>query len=207
MAINFKPMKKSELRHYLAAYRSLFEGWEERGVCFFRVSGPFLQQVWFEALRSGAYRPVMDLSLLIAPGGSVIHQFLGIKNREVLPRDHDRRYMGVCNAIVEEFRPEVTMLLDESEAVQLFVAKSVRRILDASSLAALYAYLGDSSKAREMIQEVRQLASSKVELFDWEHDRVSETELLAAEIETGNQASYLAMIRENELARFLGSPA
>jgi hypothetical protein len=203
MAIKIKPMTKSELRCYVATYEHLFGGWNKQdGVGFFRLSGPFAQQVWFENLRSGAYRPVMTVSILIMRGGATLHQFLDIKNREILPRDHDRKHENVVNAMQGEFRPNIVEPLDQTETVRMFVAQATERILDGSSLASLFAYIGDLQKAKESIAIVRQLAKSKGELFDWERNLVQETESLATAIESGNQDAYLAASLETEIARF-----
>ncbi|MCE3016765.1 MAG: hypothetical protein ACK56W_10425 [Pirellula sp.] len=205
MAIKIKPMTKAELRRYVASYELLFEDWSKQdGVGFFRLSGPFAQQVWFENLRSGAYRPVMTVSMLIMQGGATLHQFLDIKNRDILPRDHDRKHESVLNAMQGEFRPSITEPLDVTETIQMFVAQATERILDASSLASLYAYCGNLAKANESIAIVRQLAKSKEELFDWEQNLVRDTESLATAIESGNQEAYLAANREIEMARFTG---
>ncbi len=196
-------MTKSELRRYVEAYEPLFDGWSKRdGEGFFRFSGPFVQQVWFENLRSGAYRPVMTVSILVASGGARLHQFLDIQNREVLPRDHERKQDNVRHAMLAEFRPQISKPLDESETMQLFIDQATDRIIDASSLASLYAYVGNLSKAKELIARVRQLATSKSELLDWERDRVQDVESLADAIEKGSEVAYLAANRETEILRF-----
>ena len=144
MAISIKPMTKAELRPYVAEYESQFQGWSKRDLQgYYRVSAPFAQLVWFENLRSGAYRPVMTVSILVLNRGATLHQFLEHPHREVLPRDHRSRYESVCGAMKAEFRPPITTDFDTEEAMQLFVNQSTERILDLSSLASLFAYRGD----------------------------------------------------------------
>jgi hypothetical protein len=205
MAIKIKPMTKSELRRYVSTYEFLFGSWKKQdGVGFARLSGPFAQQVWFENLRSGAYRPVMTVSILVMRGGATLHQFLDINNREILPRDHDRKYENIAKAMQGEFRPNIGELLDPAETMRMFVAQATERILDASSLASLHAYFGNLGKAKESIATVRQLAQSKGELFDWERTLVQETESLATSIDGGNQDAYLVASLETEISRFFG---
>jgi hypothetical protein len=203
MAIKTKPMTKAELRQYVAAYEILFQDWNRReGIGYFRFSGPFVQQVWFENLRSGAYRPVMTVAVLLAGGGATLHQFLDFPNREILPRDHDRKYESVRMAMRSEFRPEIGLPLDERAVLKLFVEQAIDRINDSSTLAALYAYFGEIEMAKEKISTVRKLASVKEELFDWEQERIGEIEALSSAIDEERHKPYLLKCLDAERSRF-----
>lgn len=198
-------MTKAELRKYVPAYESLFEGWHKRSEeAFFRVSGPFAQQVWFENLRSGAYRPAMAVSILVITDGAILHQFLDVKYRQVLPREHERKLDGVRKAMQTEFRPSIAKPFDEEEAMQMFIEQATDRIRDASSLAALYAYAGCLPQALEMVSKVRRLAEAKDELFVWEPALVDQAVDLATAIKNGSQAAYLAEKMEKGIAWFFG---
>jgi hypothetical protein len=205
MAVSIKPMTKAELRPYVAEYASQFQGWSKRDLQgYYRISAPFAQLVWFENLRSGAYRPVMTVSILVLNGGATRHEFLDHPYREVLPRDHRSRFEGVCGAMKEKFRPAITTDFDTVEAMQLFVNQSTERILDISSLAALFAYRGDLIRAKEMIAKVLTIAKTKVNLWDWEHSLVHQTELLSSAISSETHEEFLNGVLQNELNLFTG---
>lgn len=196
-------MTKVELRGYVAAYEILFKDWNRReGIGYFRFSGPFVQQIWFENLRSGAYRPVMTVAVLLSGGGATLHQFLDFPNREILPRDHDRKHENVCKAMRGEFRPEISLPLDGRDVLGLFIEQAIDRINDASTLAALYAYFGEIELAKEKISSIRRLAAAKEELFDWERERIRETEALSSAINEGQHKPHLLKILESEKLRF-----
>ena len=204
MAIKIKPMTKSELRQYVEAYRSVFGNWTGiRGEGFLRISGPVAQQVWFENLRSGAYRPVCAISILVAKGGAMLHQFLDIRNREVLPREHDLKSERVCKAMCDQFVPSIILPLNATEVCQLCEEQAVERINDAHSLSALNAYLGNIDSARKWIDTLKRQTHDRTDLQDWERNCVVAANALEKAIESGNVKAVLDEIRLSEEARVL----
>ena len=204
MAIKTKPMTKSELRQHVESYRSFFVDWTDvGGEGFLRVSGPVAQQVWFENLRSGAYRPVTAISILVAKGGAMLHSFLDIRNREVLPREHELKLEMVCKAMSDQFIPSVISPLNAREVCRLCEEHAMPRISDAHSLSALNAYLGNIDSAREWIATSKRLTFERTDLQNWETDCVMATHTLEVAIESGNVKSVLDEIRRSEEARIL----
>lgn len=204
MAVNIKPMTKSELRKYVEAYRPLFCNWNAVGNDgFVRVSGPIAQMVWFENLRSGAYRPAAGVSILVAKGGSMLHQFLDIRNRQVLPREHDSKFERVCQAMCDQFVPSINSPLDASEVCRLCEERATGRIHDAHSLSALYAYLGDFDSARKWLESLKRLTKGRTDLTDWEENFVRAANALEEAIESGNVKDLLDEIRLAEESRLL----
>lgn len=196
-------MTKAELKRFVKFYKDLFPGWIDcDGEGFARISGPFVQQVWFENLRSGAYRPVSTTSLLIAKNGASLHQFLDIRHREVLPREHERKFAGILVAMQEQLIPSINSPLDETEIRKLFIEQSTGRLIDASSLAALSAYFGDFDDANKWIDVVKQFAQDRNDLWDWERELVNNSLALEEALLHGTVETYLNTIRESEIRRY-----
>ncbi len=168
-----------------------------------RISGPIAQQVWFENLRSGAYRPATAISILVAKGASLMHQFLDVRHREVLPREHDAEFEGVCNAMREQFVPSIISPLDANEVCRLCEERAGERLNDAHSLAALNAYLGNIDSAKKWIETLKRLMKDRSDLEEWEKDRVNAANALQQAIENGNVRSLLDEIRLSEESRLL----
>lgn len=197
-------MTKAELRKYVEAYRQLFCNWTAvRDEGFVRVTGPIAQKIWFENLRSGAYRPVAGVSILVARGGSMLHQFLDIRNREVLPREHDSNFENVCQAMCDQFVPSIISPLDASEVCRLCEERATGRINDAHSLSALNAYLGDFDAARKWLDTLKRLTKDRTDLEDWEENCVRAANALEQAIESGNVKAVLDEIRLAEESRLL----
>ena len=204
MAVRIEPMTRSELRKYVEAYRPLFCNWTAvRGEGFVRVTGPIAQKIWFENLRSGAYRPVAGVSILVARGGSMLHQFLDIRNREVLPREHDSNFERVRKAMCDQFVPSIISPLDASEVCRLCEERATGRMIDAHSLSALNAYLGDFDSARKWNDTLKRLALNRTDLQEWEKEYVRAAKALEESIESGNVKAFLDEVRASEESRVL----
>ncbi|MFO0979217.1 MAG: hypothetical protein U0996_22605 [Planctomycetaceae bacterium] len=204
MTVKIKPMTKSELRQYVEAYRPFFDNWTAvRGEGFVRISGPVAQQVWFENLRSGAYRPVSAISILVAKGGAMLHSFLDIRHREILPREHDLKFERVYRAMSEQFVPSIISPLNAIEVRQLCEERATGRINDAHSLSALNAYLGDYDAASKWIATLKRLTKDRTDLEDWEVSCVRAANALEEAIANDNVKVALDEIRMSEESRLL----
>ena len=197
-------MTKLELRKYVDAYRPLFRNWTAvRDECFIRITGPIAQKIWFENLRSGAYRPVAGVSILVASGGSMLHQFLDISNREVLPREHDSKFELVCQAMCDQLIPSIVLPLNAGEICRVCEERATGRIHDALSLSALNAYLGNIDSSKKWIGTLRRLTDDRTDLEAWEKDCVHAVNALEVAIENGNVKATLDQIRVSEESRLL----
>jgi hypothetical protein len=200
MTIKWKPMTKAALKQFILAYRPVFEGWTFLpSTGYVRISGPVAQHVWFENLRSGAYRPATAISVLPTRGGSLLHQFLDFRYREVTPLQHPSMFENVCRAMKEQFTPSIVTPLEPEEVLRLAEAQSQPRINDGYFLSSLNAYLQKFDAAKKWIDVVRQIANSKSEFLDWEKERISLTLDLERQIHSGNAVAFLEGIRQGEL--------
>lgn len=121
------------------------------------MSGPVAQSIWFDRLRTGAYRPTARIQVLTAPdepGGTVVlPQFLGVKNREIDARAHLRQLPAVLAALRSEVLPPIDRPLDANVVAELAAARSSGRPAGAYAVACLFAALGRTADARRWIGE------------------------------------------------------
>src|SRR5262245_30837832 len=98
-----------EIEQIVADYQKAFPDWEHvGGDTLIRTSHLIGQAIWFDRLRTGAYRPTVRIHVFAAPspdetGGTVVlPQFLGIKNKEITARGHPAQFSAVVAALKSE---------------------------------------------------------------------------------------------------------
>lgn len=149
---------EKEIGAIVQEYQEHLAGWRVVGNdTLVRVSGPVAQAIWFDRLRTGAYRPTARIHILSAPsglGGSVVlPQFLGVKVRQVASQEHRRQLPNVIAALFAEVLPPINEPLDASAVVELAASQSKGRPAGAYAVACLFAALGQNADARRWIGE------------------------------------------------------
>ena len=71
-----KRLSSSELREVVASFGAQFPGWNKLTGRLVRTQGPIVQNIGFETLRSGGYRPVAGLRCVAIPEVAMLAQFL-----------------------------------------------------------------------------------------------------------------------------------
>jgi hypothetical protein len=203
MPIKITPLTKKQLIDYFHVYRAAFPDWVvEHDVVLTRVHGPLKQNIAFEALRSGAYRPScgIDILLRIPDGCGILDQFLDVKHRQVLPREHATKWPLVLKAMEEQFMPPIRKPLEVTETLEL--AEDVVRLNPdnininfSTALAALNAYLGDAQRALYWCDRVAESAANKSRgLADWEARKTKFIRELRQSIEDGKEREFLVAV-------------
>lgn len=184
-------------------YSDLFTEWSfSDSLHFFRVSGAVFQQVWFENVSSGAYRPASGLRILVAPESKMLHQFLDSKNREILPREHSGVSLRVAQAMNEQFIPEIRKPLDPLEACEFCENTAAHRINDAHAMSGLYAYLGNDEKASEWLDMLDSLLLTRInDLMEWERNRMEYGSRLRECLKMNGTKDFLDATLSQELCR------
>ncbi len=147
-----------ELAPFVKDYGQALPGWRvvgRDGIA--RYSGPVAQQVGFERLSIGDYRPICSIEVLVAPGAGGLPQFLTPPNESVHYTHHERYLSRVVEAMRREFVPSVTKPLDACEVLSLLEAAAVPRPPEVYTLAALNAYLGNEDAARGWIAKYSEI--------------------------------------------------
>lgn len=147
-------LTKKELMAYFEVYRNAFPDWEvKHDVVLTRSLGPIAQNIAFQSLSYGAYRPecLIDVSGPPDLGSRLLHQMLDVKHRQVERRQHANEWPKVLQAIEEQFLPNVRKPLDIAEVVQLaeqgVVRDGTEKIRIMNGLATLNVHLSRNDRA------------------------------------------------------------
>jgi hypothetical protein len=155
-----KKLTLTELAPIVADYMAAFPGWQlAGGDMLVRVSGPVAQIIWFDRLRTGAYRPTCRVHVLVAPseigGTAVLSQFLNIKIRELTLSAHVRSFSVVIAALKSEILPSLDRALDAGAVADLLRDRSLGRPANAYAVACLFGALGRPKESVQWIGEYR----------------------------------------------------
>ena len=149
MKIPKRPTKK-QLREIVECYASVLPGWKcVRGDRLVRFCGPIAQQIGFEVLTSGAYRPMAGIRALPLPSVRMLPQFL-VKHQAALLREHATYWRGMAVAMEQQFQPPIRKPIDLREVLELCqkeARESRESTNDLCMLAILHAYLGEKDAA------------------------------------------------------------
>lgn len=193
MAIKIQPLTKKQLAEIVECYATVFPDWRLiDGNRLERSFGPVVQQIGFEALRSGAYRPAMVMRALPLPTVRMLHQFLDIKHVQILPRQHPVMWKSVVAAMEEQFRPSIRKPLDLREIKGLCEQEAKESTNDLCMLAILNAYLGEKEKALACCERMQTLPPPTLApRLDWEERHKEFGRQLRQAIEAGNERQFL----------------
>lgn len=200
-------MTRKQLHEFVKAYVPAFPGWIlVNNEYFIRFVGPIAQEIGFEALRMGAYRPMNVICILVAPKRSMLHQFLDIRNREVLVTEHDdKKVSQVVRAMEEQFVPSIRGELVPNEVLRLCEGAASERVHDACALSALNAYCGNRERAMEWLDILSRITEQpEQELTDSERRCVEFGHELRRQLEGRTEKAFLDTVRQTEQARLLG---
>lgn len=146
--IRYERITNKQLKEIVADYAASFAGWRSfDGTAFVREHGPVRQMVWFEALRTGAYRPNSGISASAIPQVRMLPQMLDVRHREVTRRQHSDRKAAIVAAMEQQFRPSIQRPLDVGEILRLCEAEGRETTNDFAMLALLHAWLGQREEA------------------------------------------------------------
>lgn len=165
----YRRMTLSELEPFVAQYHAQFPGWKRTfKEAFGRENGPIAQEIFFERLSYGTYRPASIIRFFVAPSGSAFHQFLAPPARESRPGEHDNRFPKIVEAMHKEIVPPVDGPLIPEDILRRYENQKQHRSPDAYHLAALNAYLGNEDRALHWCKEFVRLVEERGE-YAWQH--------------------------------------
>lgn len=168
------PMSKTQLTNVVKCYATMFPDWEMFGaVGFFRAEGPIRQEIGFEALASGAYRPASVIVARPLPTSSMLFQHLDVRHRQVLLRQHDSRRKDIVAAMEQQFKPAIRKPIDVEEVAALCEREARNATNDLAMLAILYAWLGRDDEAIDCCQRMEQAPTPTLApRLDWERRHI-----------------------------------
>lgn len=187
------PISKVQLTNVVKHYATVFPGWEMfAGVGFFRTEGPIRQQIGFEALPSGAYRPSCGIRALPLPTARMLFRHLDVRHRQVLFRQHESRWKDIVAAMEQQFMPAIRKPIDLEEVAELCEREARNATNDLAMLAILYAWLGRKDEAIRCCESLEHAPPPALApRLDWETRHIEFSRALAKAISTGTECSFL----------------
>lgn len=187
-----KRITEAELKSIVADYAAIFEGWKLfDGVSFFREEGPVRQMVWFEALRTGDYRPLCIVGASVMPTVRMLPKMLDVRNRTATLMQHAARKKAIENAMKEQFLPTISKPIDLNDVLRLCLADALEKTNDLAMLAILNAWLGKLDIARNYcLWAVKNLSPSDP-IPEWEMDIKVFCKNLTEAIDIGAASDFL----------------
>lgn len=200
MPTKIKPLTKKQLREVFESYSDVFDLWDKdpSDAVYSRTSGPVKQQVWFEGLRSGEYRPASGVRILVAPDAAMLHQFLDIRHRQILLSQHEAMRPSVIKAMTTQFMPHINQPLAAVEVLRLCEAEATDRIADICGVAALAASLGRSNLALDWCKKAdASMACLGRQPAEWELSHYDFVKQLELATKANGEAALLKMFMES----------
>lgn len=194
-----EPIFPRALRSIVKDYQeTAFPDWDLMwGSALVRRTGPVLQQIGFESLRSGEYRPMGSVRVLVVPDGGGLDRFLNIKDRSVLPEHHASKISDVVQAIHQEFIPSVSTPLNAENVLDVYAAESAIQSADALAIAGLAAFLGRYEVADEWCNRLETLTAGE-DLPAWKAAQRDFGQSIQVWIQAGTIQGELTQIMEQE---------
>lgn len=195
----YKPMTKKQIREIVAEYAAHFPKWAlySDGTAFLREFGPVRQMIWFQALRTGDYRPMHGISSLALPEAHIrmLPQLLDVRNRESSLKQHASRMPGILAAMEQQFRPDVRKPLDITDVLALCEAEA-GTMLDTTNnmtmLAILSAWVGRDAEAIGYCERMQHCSlPTLAPMPEWEDAMRTFGRELTGAIESGQGKAFL----------------
>lgn len=164
MAYYEKKLTKKEVSLYLKQYQEKLPGWDMiRMDVLARFDMFVAQNLWFERISGGEYRPMSYLSVLVAEVGDtcvgVLHQDLNVRVREASRREHPLKFERMVEAMCSEFVPSFREpLTTEGAYTAIIGTDSKYHVNEAFALVSLAGAMGlaaDLKKWTEVFHDVQ----------------------------------------------------
>jgi hypothetical protein len=134
----------------------------------------------------------MGVRPLPLPTIATLGQFLDIKHRGTLLRQHADRWRSVVAAMEQQFRPSVRAPLDLLEVRDQCEEWSLAQAADFCILGILSAYVGDRQKALWYCERIGTAAPPTLAPQpEWERSYIAFGRELSAAIEAGNERQFI----------------
>jgi hypothetical protein len=204
-------LTSKEIEQIVDDYHAALRDWQKvGGDTLVRTEELIGQSIWFDRLRTGAYRPTMRVHVFVAPdegGGTVVlPQFLGIKTKEVSVKAHLRQFPAVMDALKNEVVPSIEKALNAEKVTTLLRSRAAGRPVGAYALACLFGAMERAEDARQWMIEY-QKAFESLGLPEQPSDNARFKFLARLErwLNNGTSRCELAKIAKSEKMKFLNS--
>ncbi|KQN71155.1 hypothetical protein [Sphingomonas sp. Leaf62] len=195
----YTPITKAELKEVVAEYAASFPEWVMfvDGTAFIRREGPIQQMIWFQKMRSAAYRPTHGISSLVLPETHIrmLPQVLDVKHREIEYRWHERKFASTVSAMEHQFQPDIRKPLDIAKILGLCEAEASAMpdtTNNMAMLAILNAWLGRDAEALNFCERTQLCPlPTLAPMPEWEAAMRAFGRDLATAVEAGTGRAFL----------------
>jgi hypothetical protein len=196
--LRYQRMTNRQLKEIVADYAASLPAWRSfEGTAFVREHGPVRQTVWFEALRTGAYRPMSGIGASALPMVAMLPQMLDVRHRQATLRQHPDRKAAIMVAMEQQVRPSIHMPLDIAEILGLCEAEAREATNDFAMLAILHAWLGQRGKALSYCSRAQSCPPPTLApIPEWETQIKTFCRSLAGAVEMGTASDFLRSAAE-----------
>jgi hypothetical protein len=197
--VAYKAITKKELASVVDDFSSALPGWQVLGkAVVYRDCGPIRQIIWFQALRTGAYRPMHGISALSQPLARMLPQMLDVRNRETKLSQHSERLSKMLAAMEQQFQPAIRKPLDIAEVAKLCEAEARETTNDLTMLAVLHAWLGHKTEALDYCERLQHCPMPTLApIPEWEEEMRSFGRSLARAVQAGTEQTFLEKAAES----------
>jgi hypothetical protein len=205
----YKPMTKAQLKVVVADYAGALSDWKlayDR-TALVRSFGPVQQMIWFQALRTGDYRPTHGISALVLRDAHIrmLPQILDVRNRESSQKQHAARMPNMLVAMEQQFQPDIRKPLDIAEVLALCEAEAGAMpdtTNNMAMLAILNAWLGRDGDALEYCERMQHCPlPTLAPMPEWEASMRTFGRYLAKAVRAGTAREFLESATEETQAR------
>jgi hypothetical protein len=157
-----------ELEPFVDQFYAYFPNWKRIDLdAFGREAGPIAQEIFFERLSYGTYRPTSYIRIFPVHSGTAFHQFLTVVT-SVRPCDHPSKFPRIVEAMHKEIVPSVDAPLSPEDILRRFEQREqYDKDVKAHDLAALNAYLGHDDRALYWCEQFPKLVEARGQ-FAWQ---------------------------------------
>jgi hypothetical protein len=201
-------MTNSQLKVVVADYATMFSTWSVfEGTALVRQSGPIRQMVWFQALRTGDYRPTHGINAVAVPIVRMLPQVLDVRHRETTLKQHPARWQKMFAAMEQQFRPPIGKPLDIAEVAALCSSEARETTNDLTMMAIPYAWLDKRLEALSCCARMQACPPPTLApMPEWEAQMKAFGRSLAAAVEAGNAGQFLIEAAEAATMRSESQP-
>ena len=198
----YHKMTASEFRSVVGDYASELEMFKKtKRLTIERIEFPVRQKIWFQKLRTGAYRPTNSVSAIPFGANSIIHEVLDVKHRQCNFHQHPRRWRNISAAMNEQYSPNPQKTIDH-HSLLIWCRSAADAIPSPHPSYRLFEAILGAWLGR--LEDARLACDQAIHFQDWmdrpEPDWLEEirknASLLLSKIEAGEHSEFLQSMNE-----------
>lgn len=195
-----RKISRRQLQAVVSQYEVALPGWQavHDGQALARDEFPIRQQIGFEALPSGAYRPAHGIQALPVPTSRMLFRYLEIPGREMQYSRHDGHWPEMLSRMEGQFQPSIDKPLDLVDVLGQCERQAEQTVNDYAILSVLCAWLGRRDQAIGLCRSMQSFpAGAHAPITTWEQQMKRFGRDLVSAIEAGSERDFLRELAKN----------